>query len=209
MAITGNEATFYSSQSQVCMCFGQLGVTCDNLIIASGKFLGEGNTLRKLSKARFIFHVVGMPLLAIPITNVALHHHIFHPSTAASIRTLLVLYATFELFRWLGYDTKNLRLVDLRGFKHHKPPYLAGTMAYSSGRVVEMVLPAMLLIFYEFFVGWQIYNSSPALTAGPMLSASALLTFFACSVKGRPDIQLLGENLHCALLCAVLALLEG
>ena len=190
------------------MCFGQLGLVYENLIIASGKFVGEGEALRMFSKARFIFHVVGIPLLAIPITDVAIHCNVFEPYAGSIIQTLLTLYALIEFCLWLPYDINQLKVVDLRDSDHHVSPYLAGTLAYTSGKVVELALPAILLVFYEFLIGWKLSCMCPALLAGQLLSASAVITFLACATKGRPDIQLLGENIHGGLIWAAVASLK-
>lgn len=41
------------------------GLVYDNLIIAFGRFIGEGNTLEALSKIRYLFHALFTPMLII------------------------------------------------------------------------------------------------------------------------------------------------
>jgi hypothetical protein len=198
----------YSNMSAFCIHFSQLGLMYDNAINALGKYIGEGSNLRLLSKGRFIFHVIGIPLLAIPVTEVAVAHDIFGKTTQSVFACLVSSWAVFELFHWLNYDTKELKLVDLRGSKDHKAPYLVGTLAYTSGRFLELVLPCILLIFYELAIGCSIvlYGSeSTASRVGVVLAVSATATLISCAIPGRPDIQLYGENFHGGIIWMALA----
>jgi hypothetical protein len=65
----GRSNNSYSNMSAFCMHFSQLGLMFNNSINAIGKYIGEGSSLRILSKGRFLFHVVGILLLGIPVTE--------------------------------------------------------------------------------------------------------------------------------------------
>jgi hypothetical protein len=194
------ESCFCSTLSSFCTQLIQLGLIYDNTINAMGKYIGEGPTLQLLSKGRVMIHVVALPLLAIPITEVATAHDIFSELTLSTVTKLVMLWASLEFLHWFNYDIKNLHLVDLRGSKDHKGAYLAGTLAYTSGKFFELVLPAILLVVYEMCIGCLIlYNSSPEQAwsqAGIFLTISGAFTLAASAIPGRPDIQLYSENFH-------------
>jgi hypothetical protein len=194
--------------SAFCIYFSQLGLLFDNVINALGKYIGEGSNLRLLSKGRFLFHVVGIPLLAIPLTEVAVAHDVFGDTTQSVMTCLVSSWAVFELFHWLNYDSNELKLVDLRDSKDHKGSYLAGTLAYTSGKFLELVLPCIMLIFYELAIGCSILiygTDSTTSRVGFLLAVSATATLISCAVPGRPDIQLYGENFHGGMIWVALA----
>lgn len=186
-----------------CSIFSQVGIMYDNLVNAIGKFIGDGRTLRRLSKARYILHVVGIPLMAIPITDVAAAHGIVSHMTYSTITAALIGWAACELFHWLTLDINALKIVDLRSSIHHRGNYLAGTLSYTSGKVLEMVLPVIVLIGYELTVGcllvWSFGINSQK---GILLTVSSIITLASCAIPGRPDIQLFGENFHGGMIWA-------
>ena len=194
--------------SAFCIMFSQLGLIYDNLVNALGKYIGEGQNLCLLSKVQFLFHAVGIPLLAIPVTEVGVSQGVVLGADTQFIMTSVALFwAAFELFRWLSYDKKDLKLVDLRCCKGHKAPYLAGTLAYTSGKFLELVLPCILLIFYELTVGCCIlWNDLKPSLIGLFLTTSALTTLLFSTIPGGPDIQLYGENFHGCMIAAILKL---
>lgn len=194
------ESYFYSTLSSFCTQLIQLGLIYDNSINAMGKYIGEGPNLQLLSKGRVLFHVVALPLLAIPITEVATAHGIFSESTLAAITKIVMLWASLEFLHWFNYDIKKLQLIDLRASKDHKGAYLAGTLAYTSGKFFELVLPAILLVVYEMCIGCLILYSSSSeqawSQAGIFLIISGAFTLAASAIPGRPDIQLYSESFH-------------
>ena len=187
-----------SKFSIFCLTFCQLGLIFDNVINALGKHIGEGTNLRNLSKGRFLFHVAGIPLLAVPITEVASEAGIFTERASTLIVTSVTSWAIFDFCNWLFYDIRKLKLVDLRGSMVHDAGYLAGTLAYTSEKIVEMVLPCILLVLYELTIGCAVLYFCDETTTkiGIIMVLSAILTGLSCTVPGRPDIQLYGENLH-------------
>jgi hypothetical protein len=200
----------YSLLSCFCMGFSQFGLIYDNGVAAIGKFIGEkGHQLRILSKGRMILHGVCMPLLAIPITEVASFHGTISDATEWIITTLLLVYATYELFRWFAYDVAHLTLIDMRTSKKHQNSRLAGSLSYTSGLVFELVFPCVGLIMYELIIGsLLLLQAVPDSRAGILLIVSALLTLLSCgSMQSRPDIQLYGENFHSLVIWGVLTMI--
>jgi hypothetical protein len=203
----GYSGSSLSTFSAFCTYFSQVGLIYDNIINAIGKFVGEGPTLRLLSKVRVLFHVVGIPLLAIPITEVAIACNVLSAGTHHIVSTLAMLLASFEFLKWSAYDVRHLKLVDLRSSKDHKGAYLAGTLAYTTGKVFELVLPAVLLVLYEMVIGCSIVHcGDPSMfRTGLLLIVSGVATLLSCAIPGRPDIQLYGENLHGGMIFSALA----
>ena len=208
----------HSIVSTYCMYFGQFGLLYDNGVNALGKYyMGQGDTLRKFSKPRFGLHAVGIPLLGFCITEIATVHGIYGHgpssstnSTGPTIQTFLLVYAVYEIFHWSKYDINDLQLVDLRASTKHEGSYLSGTLAYttSDSKKLELALPVVLLVVYELVIGllliWQTDSCS---ISGVGLVSSSTITLMTCSVRSRPDIQLLGENFHNSMIGAVLALI--
>jgi hypothetical protein len=196
-----------STLSAFCTYFSQVGLIFDNIINAIGKFVGEGSTLRLLSKVRVLFHVVGIPLLAIPVTEVAVASNVLSAGTQHVISTLAMLLASVEFLKWSAYDIRKLKLVDLRSSKDHEGAYLAGTLAYTSGKFLELVLPAVFLVLYEMIIGCSIVHGGDQsmFRTGLLLIVSAVATLLSCAIPGRPDIQLYGENLHGGMLFSILS----
>ena len=201
-----SRSSLFFSWSVFCILFSQLGLIYDNLVNAFGKNIGEGQNLRLLSKGRFLFHVVGIPLLTIPVTEVGVSQGVLGADTQSAMTSVALFWAVFEFFHWLSFDINQLKLVDLRGCKDHKAPYLAGTLAYTSGKFLELVLPCVWLIFYELAVGSCILWNDPSSSfrVGLLLATSALMTLLSCTIPGRPDIQLYGENFHGGMILVAL-----
>jgi len=199
----------------------EIGVVYDNLINGIGyRIFGEGKRLRFLSKIRYIMHAVGLPLLFIPITDLLLlstlenddkkddHYHLTYIAKKI-FSTMVYLFVTYEFLWWINYDKNKLLLVDLRQSPNHRGNHLSGTLTYKSpDKFLELVLPAILLVLYEIFTGcYLIYISSNNIDpenqntitgntriAGYMLLLSGIVTLLTSSIRGRPDIQLYGEN---------------
>lgn len=216
-AITSAESS-HSLVSSFCMYFGQFGLIYDNGINALGKYMGQGDTLRKFSKPRFGLHAVGIPLLGYCITEVATAHGIYGQDSSSTItsgpaiQTMLLVYAVYEIFHWSRYDINDLQLVDLRASTQHEGNYMSGTLAYttSDNKKLELVLPVVLLVGYELVIGllllWR-QDSSTCSISGVGLVSSSTITLMTCSIPSRPDIQLFGENFHNSMIGAVLALI--
>jgi hypothetical protein len=203
----------HSLVSSFCMYFGQFGLIYDNGINALGKYIAQGDTLRKFSKPRFWLHAVGIPLLGIPITEIATVHGIYDPSstTGPAIQTILLVYAFYEILHWSRYDINDLQLVDLRASTRHQGSYMSGTLAYttSGNKKLELVLPVVLLVLYELVIGLLLlllWNDSTCIS-GIGLVLSSTITLMTSSIRSRPDIQLFGENFHNSMIWAVLALI--
>ena len=110
------------------MNFGFAGLLCDNLILASGKYLGEGEIMRWLSKLRTISHVMTIPLLSLPVIETAAKSGLL-PARAAKISTAAVLsFVIREVIDWIKFDARDMVLVDNRDSKEHAPHAMAGTM---------------------------------------------------------------------------------
>lgn len=153
--------SFVSRCSIWCIYLSQLGVIYDNGVNAVGRYVGEGRLLRVLNKNRFVFHSVSMPLLAIPVTEIATRQSVCGIATQKWISTLLTMWSVTHLIKWNCFHHSNhLRLVDNRESKVSNGPYLPGTLAYTSGAFWDLVLPPLILVLYEVLVGSAILTKS-------------------------------------------------
>lgn len=100
-----------------------------------------------LYKGQVMFLVAALPLLMIPIMEVATTHGIFSESTLCAITKLVIHWASLEFCYWFNYNIQKLWLVGLRGSKDHNGAYyLSGMLAYTSGKFFKLVLSAILLV---------------------------------------------------------------
>ena len=137
-----------------CIYLSQLGLIYDNGVNALGRYIGEGPLLQVLSKGRFVWHVTSMPLLGIPVTELAARYGLFSKSMQEWIILLLCVWSLWEFGKWnVCCDANQLILVDVRTSPTNKGLRLSGTLGYTSVALWDMVLPPILLVCYEMFVG--------------------------------------------------------
>lgn len=147
----------FSVTSMRCIYLSQLGLIYDNGVNAFGRYVGEGRFLRILNKYRFVWHVTAMPLLAIPVTEIATRQSVYEDITQQWIVTLLIAWSLIDFAKWnMCQDPKKLRLVDVRSSQAHQGSYLSGTLAYTSEAFWELVLPPVILVLYELLIGTTI-----------------------------------------------------
>lgn len=98
------------------------GLVYDNLIIAFGRFIGEGNTLEALSKIRYWFHALFTPTLILFAWNV------FHKTSLLSMRqTLWKLLAYVLTIGFIIYEL----LTSIIGMKL-EPKWEDGVLTYEN-----------------------------------------------------------------------------
>jgi hypothetical protein len=181
-----------SSASHLILCLGFCSLIYDNFVVGFGSYFGESNRLRIMSKIRSLVHGVTMPLLFIPIFEVYARSSLISSSAGRIASLIAYAYATYEAIDWLKYDIQDLRLVDHRDSMKHSGLNFAGSLSYSSGKVVKMVVPAILVIFCSLGVGSQMMRNG--LVAGKWMFASALFAFITSCVQ-IPFAQMFGESM--------------
>ena len=191
-----------SALSTSALLLGFVGLFYDNAINALGKYVGTGRTLRVLTKFRLLFHGVGVPFLMVPIVEASFFQGLIGGPTASKMLLTCGAFALYELVHWLWYDSNHLQVVDNRDSTEHSVRYLAGTLTYTSGKVLQCVLPAALLSLFQLSTGALLFRKS---IAGVWLLLSGLVSFASCAVPKRPDVQLYGETVSTALLWAAAA----
>ena len=208
--LSGNSVG-YSRLSVSCMFLGLMGLVYDNAVNSIGKFIGPGTYLRQLSKGRIILHSVSIPMLFVPVMELARAHSPFFQSVSQFVSsvTLCSFWAFYELVHWWKSDIRMLKKVDLRRSQKHQRNYLAGTLAYSVGaeNAMRLIGPCVALLVFELFVGCSIMlrhglASSPG--SGVLLAIGSFGSLLSCSFHNQPSVQLLGENFNSAMLCASL-----
>ena len=100
------------------MSVTSLSLMYDNLIMAMGKYIGEGAALRKLSKLRSVAHSLCIPLTFLPILEIIPKHGLASASVVRSIGCLVVGITGHEVFHWICFDHEKLILVDIQSFFH-------------------------------------------------------------------------------------------
>lgn len=160
----GSEASIgLSNISLYCLYFSQLGLIYDNMVNAVGQYVGEGSLLRTLNQGRFVWHITSMPLLGIPLSEWSSRQGLWTESTASTIASTLLLVSAMEFIKWTFYfhPERDLKVVDLRHITSpSRGPYLPGTLAYTSGKIWEMVVPPVLLVCCEIILSIMVLMRS-------------------------------------------------
>mmetsp|Transcript_32692 Transcript_32692/g.79440 ORF Transcript_32692/g.79440 Transcript_32692/m.79440 type:complete len:451 (+) Transcript_32692:120-1472(+) len=192
------------SSTAPCLFFVQLALVCDHFITGFGKHFskhGDSTFLRKIHRVRFAVHGLTMPMLMFLITGVAVSNGLLAEATKHILSACFSTWAMHELWHWtVGYDLQSMKLVDLRESKNHKGTYLAGTLNYTSGKVLQMLVPIFTVFGYQLWVGSRSMVGASRLSGVAMLLSA--LSSFAPHVARRPGLHVFGENLHIMFLAA-------
>ena len=206
----------------LCMAFSLTGTIYDNVINAVTRYIirptdtdnSSNDVLLQLHKLRFVWHAISMPLLAIPVTEIASRTSLIDESTCLAVSAFSATMSLFEGYKtFMHMDVAtDLKLVDNRNSKSDRSMSLLGVMSYTTTRPMEVVIPAVLLVLYETLLGGDLVLQS-ATSASSLVdfvtTASSPLLLFACGVstlgasgmaREKPEIQLLSEHSHMALL---------
>lgn len=211
--------TDFSSNPQVheftlmCLAFNMMGTIYDNTINAVTRYVEPNNdVLLQLHKLRFVWHVVAMPLLGIPVTELAARAALIDETTCLAASGFFVAMAIMEGHKMITtFDVKkDLKLVDNRQSRPENSIYMLGVVSHTTTRPMELALPAVLMILYETIMGGALeFTQSPSssmldfTTSAPLLLACGVSTLVASGMgRKTPEIQLLSENTHMALLSA-------
>lgn len=165
----------------------QLGLVYDNGVRAMGRYLGEGQLLRSLSKHRFTLHVTVIPLLGITVTEIAGRYSLVDGTMHRWICSLLSGWSFLDLTKWQFFrHSQHLQVVDNRAGHANQGPFLSGTLSYTSGSIWEMCIPPILLVLYELLVGVVILRKAEfPLPCLPLDKESWLLTDQAWEALGQ------------------------
>ena len=186
------------SQAILMGSFG--GLAIDNLIVASGKYIGEGSMLRRLTQVRIILHGWTISSLFIPVVETAMRSGMLLAQNGKLAMCAAAFRAIYEMIEWsFLYDINDLAVVDNRHSRKHSSRAMAGTLSYTSGKILKCVMPCVVLQVFTLTVGCLLW--ARGFTAGPWLTASAALSLVSGSLQ-RPDIQTYGETAMLSLLLA-------
>ncbi|KAL7530246.1 hypothetical protein ACHAWF_003296 [Thalassiosira exigua] len=170
------------------------GIAADNLIFAAGRYIGEGDVLRELTKARIIFHVSALPSLVVPVIEAVVRSRLL-PVQHGNIAKFFALSIAFtDAMHWFfSYDINKLLLVDNRDSKTHTKRVMAGTLSYTSGpsKIHKMMVPIIFLNISLLIVGCKLWLRSMA--AGPWFFIASMQSILFQSLQ-RPDIQAFSET---------------
>ena len=185
-----------SKISKYSMTFSFLGMFYDNFINGIGKYLvvtdsntdddsdtdndniegGEGDRianndnilLRRLTKGRYLFHAAVMPLVFLPILEVATFMDVNtggivagiggglfknHINIVSGCFIISLLVAIYECYDWLHYDSTKFKKVDQRYAKHDIQHHIVGTYKYTCPNILKCVLPAIITTLLQLFIG--------------------------------------------------------
>ena len=180
------------------LAFVQLALVCDHFVTGFGKHLskhGDSMFLRRIHRVRFAVHGLTMPILMFLITGVAVSNGLLTNATMHILSACFSAWAMHELWHWtVGYDLQSMKLVDLRDSKNHKGTYLAGTLNYTSDKVLQMLVPIFTVFAYQLWVGSRSMVGASRLSGIAMLLSA--LSSFAPHAARRPGLHVFGENLH-------------
>ena len=179
------------------MTVNSFAMIYDNLVMAMGKYIGKGTALKRLSKLRIILHGVCVPLLILPVVEITPKHGLASASLAKTIGCFVVGFALHEVLDWVRVDHTELILVDNQHSASSTTRTLSGTMHYTSGKMVKMLLPVAILHVLILGVGSFLWRRGA--TAGPWIVVTGIVSTFLNSLR-RPGLQALGESIFLSLL---------
>ena len=145
-----------------------LGLVIENMINASGKYLGEGMALRKLTRIRLALHGLTIPSCFIPVIELGKRAKLFSTRVSKIGMGICLSYAFAELIEWLFmYDINDLKVVDnsdVESYDHH-PRYMKGTLVslccYSSASLrCNRVLLVDNMLYAHVLFSSPSYNAS-------------------------------------------------
>lgn len=205
-------ANFHDSTMMCTMAFGVMGSIYDNFMNAATRYV-EPNSyiLLQMHKLRYVWHVVSMPLLAIPVTELAGRGTLINESTSVALSALwggMALVGGSKMM--IDFDIHaDMKLDDNRNSMTSRGPRLPGVVSYSTTRPIEVILPAILLVLYEIIVGGTMVIQSGSFSSFDFTMSSFLLlgcgvsTFVASGMGSeKPELQLFSEQTHMSLLWA-------
>ena len=108
-----------------------LGLVIDNMINASGKYIGESLTLRRLTRVRLALHGLSIPSCFIPVIELGKRAKLFSNRVSNICMGIWLSYAFAEFIGWVFlYDINELKVVDNRNIDScdHHPRYMKGTL---------------------------------------------------------------------------------
>ena len=108
-----------------------LGLVIDNMINASGKYIGESLTLRRLTRVRLALHGLSIPSCFIPVIELGKRAKLFSNRVSNIGMGIWLSYAFAEFIGWVFlYDINELKVVDNRNIDScdHHPRYMKGTL---------------------------------------------------------------------------------
>lgn len=117
-----------------------VGLLYDNLMIASGKWIGEGGTLEFLSKIRYILHVIFTPTLLLFALGVSLHLNLI-----AMKKMLWKGLAWLVTFGLILYEL----FTSVFGMKL-EPKWKYGLLTYES--TADSNFPLMIMVIHLVFI---------------------------------------------------------
>ena len=178
------------------MTMNSFALMSDNLISAMGKYIGEGTALRKLAKIRIIAHCLSN-LTLLPIAEIVHKHGLISASLAKSIGCVVVGVVLLEIFDWMRFDQSKLILLDNRRSASSTTRNMPGTMHYTSGKVLKMLLPVAILHLVMLAVGSILWSRGAS--AGLWMVVAVAVSAFSCSLR-KPEMELLGESIFMSTL---------
>ena len=178
------------------MTMNSFALISDNLIMAMGKYIGEGLALRKLAKLRIYGHCL-LNLTLLPVAEIVHKHGLISASLAKSIGCLVVGIALHEIFDWMSFDHSKLILLDNRRSSSSTTRTMSGTMHYTSGKALKMLLPVAILHLVMLAVGSILWSRGAA--AGLWMIVAGVMSLFLHSLR-KPEIQVLGESIFMSTL---------
>ncbi len=145
-----------------------VGLAYDNLIIALGAFIGEGDLLKTLNAGRFAGHALGTPLLAIFAFGV-LRHAGLGWAQGKTWHVLVCLFTTALVGLGIYKDMISLELA---------PRVLADTFRYTNVAAKGPPIPSILTIIALVVMGIFLWRK----TGWQWLALGALVMFTAAAV---------------------------
>jgi hypothetical protein len=138
-----------------------------------------------------------------PVIGVAASNGLLTGAISLGMSSFSAAWTLYELWHWTaGYNISSMELVDLRESKLHEGTYLAGTLNYTSGKVLQFLIPVFTVLGFQLWVGTQtmvVASGDADMTALKLSGVTMLLSALsslAPHAARRPGLHVFGENLH-------------
>ena len=128
-----------------------LGLVIDNMINALGRYVGEGLTLRRLTRVRLALHGLSIPSCFIPVIELGKRSKLFSNRVSNIGMGIWLSYAFAEFIGWVFlYNINELQVVDNRNVDScdHHPRYMKGTLVSLFLCSSEAIVMYLLIIFH-------------------------------------------------------------
>ncbi len=166
-----------------------IGLIYDNLVIALGRFLGEGDMLYLLNQGRYLLHAIVTPMLIAAVVALADQAGIgwakkkWAHALFGLLSLALILFGLVEFFRFA-----------------YAPEWFSGTLRYVETAVPGPPIPSIITIIVIVVIGLFIWRQ----IRWPWLFICSLIMFVGSAIPPSVVGPVIGSGAEVVLLASLL-----